>query len=139
MKTAFLFFFLCLVSVFGAGTVPPDAELKSMALSSLLAFNDGVQKKDFSDFYEQVAKLWQDQTTPEKLKEAFGEFIEKDLDISSVKKVQPVLEPSKINSDDVLLVTGYYPTEPHRVHFRLKYLEEEGKWKLVGINVDTKD
>ena len=123
-----------------APKVPSETELKSMTLESLLAFNKGIQAEDFTAFYEETAKLWQEQTTPEKLKEAFSEFIDKHLDISSIKKNEPVFnKPAEIDADGVLVVTGYYPTTPKRVVFQLKYLQEEGDWKLVGIKVDTKD
>jgi hypothetical protein len=111
-----------------------------MTLSSLLSFNDGVQEKDFSSFYKKIAALWQDQTTPEKLKELFNDFIDKEIDIAPIKKLDPVFnkEPT-INSDGLLVIVGYYPTTPKRVVFELKYLEEKGDWKLAGINVKTLD
>ena len=131
---------LCLSLRVFAAEVPPESELKSMTLKSLLAFNDGVQEKDFSAFYKQLAPLWQEQTTPAKLKELFNDFIEKEIDIAPIKKVQPVFnKDAKINSDDMLVIAGYYPTTPKRVVFELKYLDEKGDWKLAGINVKTLD
>ena len=141
MKIASLVFFsLCLSLRVFAAEVPPESELKSMTLKSLLAFNDGVQEKDFSGFYKQLAGLWQEQTTPAKLKELFNDFIEKEINIAPIKKLQPVFnKEAKINSDDMLVIAGYYPTTPKRVVFELKYLEEKGDWKLAGINVKTLD
>jgi hypothetical protein len=141
MKTALLVLFsLCLSFRAFAAEVPPESELKSMTLSSLLAFNDGVQDKDFSDFYKELAGLWKDQTTPEKLKTLFNDFIEKEINIAPIKKLQPVFnKDAKINSDGMLVVAGYYPTTPKRVVFELKYLDEKGDWKLAGINVKTLD
>lgn len=131
---------LCLSLGVFAAEVPEEAELKSMSLSSLLAFNDGVQEKDFSDFYKELAPLWQDQTTPAKLKELFKEFIDKEINIAPIKKLEPVFnKPAKINSDEMLVIAGYYPTAPKRVVFELKYLDEKGDWKLAGINVKTLD
>jgi hypothetical protein len=141
MKTAlFVLFSLCLsVSAFAA-EVPPESELKSMTMDSLLAFNDGVQEKDFSDFYKDLAGLWKEQTTPEKLKTLFNDFIQKEINIAPIKKLQPVFnKDAKINSDGMLVIAGYYPTTPKRVVFELKYLDEKGDWKLAGINVQTLD
>ena len=141
MKTALLVLFsLCLSLKAFAAEVPPESELKSMTLDSLLAFNDGVQEKDFSDFYKDLAGLWKDQTTPEKLKTLFNDFIEKEINIEPIKKLQPVFnKDAKINSDGMLVIVGYYPTTPKRVVFELKYLDEKGDWKLAGINVKTLD
>ncbi|HVF70684.1 MAG TPA: hypothetical protein VM940_03655 [Chthoniobacterales bacterium] len=120
--------------------VPSETELKSMTLETLLTFNKGVQAKDFTGFYKDIAKLWQEQTTPEKLQGLFQDFIDKELDISPIKKLEPVFnKPAEINSDDVLVVNGYYPTTPKRVVFKLQYLQEQGDWKLVGIKLDTVD
>ncbi len=124
----------------GAPKVPAETELKSITLETLLSFNKAVQAKDFEAFHGEIAKLWQEQTTPEKLQELFKDFIDKELDISSIKKVEPVFnKPAEIDSDGVLIINGYYPTTPKRVVFRLKYLQEEGDWKLVGIKLDTMD
>jgi hypothetical protein len=131
---------LCLSLRVFAAEVPAESELKSMTLKSLLAFNDGVQEKDFSAFYKQLAPLWQEQTTPAKLKELFNDFIEKEINIAPIKKLQPIFnKDAKINSDDMLVIAGYYPTTPKRVVFELKYLDEKGDWKLAGINVKTLD
>jgi hypothetical protein len=141
MKIATLVFLsLCLSLGAFAAEVPPDAELKTMTLNSLLSFNDGVQDKDFSNFYKEISALWQEQTTPDKLKQLFNDFIEKEINIAPIKKLQPTFnKDAKINSDNMLVIAGYYPTTPKRVVFELKYLEEKGDWKLAGINVKTLD
>ena len=143
MKKAYLVSLgLIIAAVAFAATpkVPSETELKSMTLDTLLAFNKGVKAKDFSGFYKEIAKLWQEQTSAEKLQALFQDFIDKGLDISPIKKLEPVFnKPAEINSDGVLVINGYYPTTPKRVVFRLQYLQEEGDWKLVGIKLDTAD
>lgn len=123
MKIASIVLFsLCLSFGAFAAEVPPESELKSMTLDSLLSFNDGVQDKDFSDFYKELSALWKEQTTPAKLKELFSDFIEKEIDIAPIKKLQPVFnKDAKVNSDGMLVIAGYYPTTPKRVVFELKY------------------
>ena len=124
-----------------AADVPDEADLKTMTENSLTSFGRGVKKKDFSKFYEEIAVVWQKQTTPEKLQELFKDFLGKDIDLPSVvKEMEPVFNhPAAIGENDVLEIKGYYPTTPHRVIFDLKYLEEDGDWKLVGIAVDLKE
>lgn len=117
--------------------VPSETEIKKLTDSTLLSFNSAVQSKDFDAFYKSIAKLWQDETTPDKLADTFKDYVEKKLDIGSVvKTVKPTFEPApEINSDGVLIVQGSYPIKPDKLTFVLKYLNEYGTWKLVGINV----
>jgi hypothetical protein len=141
-KAPLIFLGLIIAAVAFAATpkVPSETELKSMTLDTLLTFNKGVQAKDFTGFYKEIAKVWQEQTSPEKLKGIFQDFIDKELDIAPIKKLEPVFnKPAEINSDGVLVINGYYPTTPKRVVFRLQYLQEGSDWKLVGIKLDTAD
>ena len=119
--------------------VPSEAELKKLTDETLLSFNSAVQSRDFDAFYESTAKLWQKQTTPDKLKAAFKTFVDQNFDIESVvEKVKPAFEPPpKINSDGLLVVEGSYPIKPDKLTFVLKYLSEDGAWKLLGINVQA--
>ena len=83
-------------------------------------------------------RTWQEQITPEKLREIFGDFIDKQVDISSITGVEPILtEPPEIDSNGILILQRYYPTHPARVNFRLKYLYEHPAWKLFGIQVNV--
>jgi len=124
-----------------AADVPEKAELTSMTENSLISFGQAVQKKDFSGFYEDIAAVWQKQTTAEKLKELFKDFLDKGIDLApAIKGKEPVFnQPATINSDGVLMIKGYYPTTPNRIVFQLKYLQEEDEWKLVGIDVNLKE
>jgi hypothetical protein len=121
------------------GSVPSDAEAKRLALDSLLAFNKALEAKSFDSFYDQIAKLWQAQTTSAKLKEIFQPFIVQKADIAGIAEVEPVFDSKPaINEDNFLVLKGSYPTQPSKVFFELKYVYEEGNWKLVGVNVNVK-
>lgn len=121
--------------------VPDESDLKAMTDTSVLAFGEAVKEKDFSDFYEDIASVWQKQTTPEKLQEAFKDFYGKNIDLPlAIKGMDPILNhPAKVGSNGVLVIQGYYPTKPNRVVFELKYLDEEDEWKLVGVDVNLKE
>lgn len=122
----------------GGKQVPSDEKTKALILDSLLHFNQAIQDKSFNGFQAHISRAWQEQITPEKLKEVFQQFIDKQLDISSVKNVEPVLRDApQLNSDGLLVVEGYYPTKPLKVNFKLKYIYEHPEWKLFGINVNV--
>ena len=126
-----------------AAEVPDEADVQTLAEDSLRTFGQGLKDKDFSEFYDEIASAWQQQTTAEKLMEAFSKFLDKDLDLPAiVEKLEPVFKPApvieSVESHELLVIKGYYPTKPSQLNFQLKYLEEEGDWKLVGINIDIK-
>lgn len=134
---------LCLtaaVALQGA-EIPSKEELKRMSEDSLLEFGEAVKNKDFSDFYDDIADLWQKQTTAKKLLEAFKTFTDQNIDLTdAIRGLEPLFSSTKIDPDnDVLIISGFYPTKPNRIIFDLKYLQEEGDWKLVGINVNLKE
>ena len=121
------------------GPVPTEKEAKRLALDSLLAFNKALKAKNFDSFYGQIAKLWQSQTTAEKLEETFQPFLAQDAHISGVADVEPVFDSKPaIDSDGFLVLKGSYPTQPSKVFFELRYVYEEEAWELVGINVNLK-
>jgi hypothetical protein len=120
-------------------TLPTTKEIKKLTLDSLLLLNDAIQAENFDDFYEQIAKIWQRETSPQKLLETFQSFVDQDADISPITTLEPTFdEKPTINQDGYLVVQGSYPTKPTKVSFALKYASEDDNWKLVSMNVHVK-
>jgi len=140
-KLLLITLFLTAAMTLEAAEIPSKEDIKTMTEDSLLAFGEAVKNKDFSDFYDDIADLWQKQTTAKKLLEAFKTFTDQDIDLTNaIKGLEPLFSSTKIDPDNnVLIISGYYPTKPNRIIFDLKYIEEEGDWKLVGINVNLKE
>lgn len=122
-----------------AEKMPTKKELKKLVLDSLLLFNDAIQTESFEDFYNHTGKVWQKEVTPEKLLEAFQSFVDQKADISPIAELEPAFEGTPaINEDGFLAIKGSYPTKPSKVSFDLKYVDEDGSWKLVAIHVQAK-
>jgi hypothetical protein len=146
MKKLFLITLLAVTSAapIFATDVPDEEEIKSLTERTLLAWNKGVLKKDFTAFSKnEFASAVQDQLTPEKLLNNFKEAVDKGIDISSaVKEMEPEFKPepsmSHVGDFEVLTVKGFYDTKPNRLNFQLKYVEDKDEWKLVGIDVVIK-
>ena len=127
--------------------VPPEADLRQLARSTLLRFNEAVASKSFDDFYESTSLAWQTgkftdgqgQLTKGQLQREFQPFIDKKIDISAIQKVEPVwTAPVAIGSDGLLTLAGYFPTDAFQVHFSLKFIYEPPAWKLFGIDVNLR-
>lgn len=120
--------------------LPSDDEMKALVRESLLAFNKAVQAKSFVAFHKSIAGVWQKQITPAKLRELFQSFIDAEIDIAPIAKLEPTFTAGPtIDEDGVLSVEGSYPTKPSQVHFKLAYIYEAPQWKLVKVNVRVKN
>lgn len=116
--------------------VPPDDELRRLTTRTLLDFNEALQEKDFSRFHATVSTTWKGQITPERLAEVFQPLIDAEVDLAPIDQVAPVFsEPPALDEDGLLVLEGYYPTQPSQVAFELTYAYEHPEWKLFGINV----
>ncbi len=117
---------------------PPEDQLRSIVNTTMLDFALAVNARDFSDFYQNIAELWRDQTTPEELATIFKSFSDQNIDLTILQGLDPAFtqEPF-VNDDGWLVLQGEYPTQPSVVYFTLKYLFEVPEWKLVGININV--
>jgi hypothetical protein len=119
--------------------IPPDAEQRQLVRENLLRFNESIASKSFDSFYDSVSRKWQDQLTKGQLQRAFQPFIDKRVNLAEVAKLDPIWNSAPLLSPDGLLrLSGYYPTEPYRIHFELKFLYELPNWKLFGIDVNLR-
>jgi hypothetical protein len=117
-------------------TVPAADDLKAMTSSSVLLLARAINAKDFSEFYNATSKVWQSQTTPEALKEAFIKYIEQNVDLTFVEGHSPEFtEKPSLDESGRLILNGYYPTQPSRLTFTTKFIRQESEWKLVGIHI----
>lgn len=116
---------------------PPRNELKKLVSESILLLSDAIQQQDFHQFYNRTAKIWQKETSPEKLAEIFQSFADQKATFSSIGVLEPDFEERPaINDDGCLVIKGSYPTRPSRLSFDVSYITEDNSWKLVSININ---
>lgn len=125
------------------GEVPSDDDLQSLARQTMLDFNKAIQDDDFTEFHKTLAKPFQRQASAEKLAGVFSSFVTAGVNFSEVSDLDanfsstPTIEKSA--GYDMLNLKGQYATTPRKTNFDLKYIFEDGAWKLGAINVNTKD
>jgi len=119
--------------------VPPEIELRQLVRENLLRFNEAIAAKSFDAFYDSVSRKWQDQLTKGQLQRAFQPFIDKQVEIGSIQTVDPIWDaPVTVGTNGLLVLSGYYPTQPYRVQFALKFIYELPSWKLFGAEVNLR-
>ncbi len=122
------------------GTFPEAEQVEQLIQDTMLDFALAVKAKDFTGFHRNIIKAWQKQMTKEDFATVFQAFLDQHIDFTKLQDFEPVLtETPLINEDDVLVLQGYYPTQPPVIYFTLKYLEEDSAWKLAGIVITPED
>lgn len=115
--------------------LPAEQAAQALARETLLSFDETLRTKDFAGFYAALSPAWQSQITEAQLRRAFQPFLDANARVDAVKNSTAVWDaPPKINTDGVLILSGYYPAQV-RIIFMLRYAYEAPEWKLFGIDV----
>ena len=118
--------------------VPGELALEALVKAMLLSFNDANVTRNYTVFHAKLSKPFRQQFSPERLEETFKDFARKEIDFDIIAAYKPVYDPEpRVDDDGKLLVRGYFPTEPARVVYDLKFIPSDGEWKLVSINIKT--
>lgn len=116
--------------------LPSEAVQEKLIKSSLLTLNDANITGNYAVLHAKLAKPFRTQFSPDKLKQGFRTFAEKQIDLSIIAIKTPVATtPTKIDDRGVLQLRGYFDTQPSRVHYELDFLVSEEEWKPLSINV----
>jgi hypothetical protein len=122
-----------------APAAPAKADQVALVKQSMRDFIVSLDGKNMEHFRSTVSKMWQKQHTTEQLNGAFKALINTGANWSVLNNLEPVLAgESTVDKDGVLVVSGYYPTTPRKVHFEQKYIYEGIGWKLLGLNIEVK-
>jgi len=112
--------------------VPSTREMQSLVHQSLIAFATSVNAADFSGYYDFISRLWRTQTTVEELNQIFTVFIEREIDLLPLQNLTPIIEEASwVQENRMVMVRGYYPTEPSLVRFDFGYVYEGLGWKVA--------
>ena len=121
-----------------AQAFPSDRKIAMMIFSTLIALNQANATGNYSVLRDMAAPGFQSAHTTAQVAEAFANLRQRNLDLSPILLFQPkLIHKPEINKEGMLRVTGFFPTQPERVHFDLIFEPREGQWKLFGVAVDT--
>jgi len=112
--------------------------LREMVDTTILDLAIAIKAKDFKGFYKTIAKLWKEQTTPEDLAKSFRSFTDQNLDLTVLQALDPIFTKAPaLDENDWIMVEGYYPSKPSRAYFTMKFLNEDGVWKLGAVDLNV--
>lgn len=119
--------------------IPGDEELIEMTRNTMIELGLAVLNNNFDNFYASISFAWQAETSPKELSQAFSAFVEKDIDLTNTDSTGIVISKKPIISENGFLeFEVIYPARPQKAHIGLKYIHENMKWELIGIEIDFK-
>jgi hypothetical protein len=104
-----------------------------------LSFNDANVTGIYTVLHAKLSKPFRDQFPPERLKEVFKEFHDKQIDFDIIAAKPPIMsQEPRVSDEGKLMLYGYFDTSPSRVHYELEFIMSDGEWKATKINVQLK-
>jgi len=119
---------------------PNDKDMRALIRETLLAFDQAVATRSFKALHGGLSAKWRSQITESQLRDAFQPFLDHQYRVSEVANTEAILDrPPALDSEGMLVVSGYYPTHPFKTVFSLKFMYELPNWKLFGIDVNLQE
>lgn len=121
----------------GEGLNAPSREIQlGLVKEAFKVFALSVNAGDFTEYHKFISKLWRAQTTPDQLNQIFTVFIEREIDLLPLQNLEPVVEEVSFpNEDRLMMITGFFPTEPSLVQFELGYVYEGIGWRVAHTSI----
>jgi hypothetical protein len=118
--------------------IPESTEIAAMLAQVTRDFGEGVRARSFVKLHESMSFGARSRFSPAELEANFSQFVERQVDVSPVANLTPLLHaPAGIDTDGVLRVEGHYPSRPIQFNFDYSFSFEDGQWRLSGLKVST--
>jgi hypothetical protein len=118
--------------------IPSDDDQDVLIRSTLMTFNDANMTNNYAVLYAKASKQFQTQITQEKMQAAFEAFRKNELYFEDVVTADyDSYEKAVIDGEGALVLAGVFKTDDMQVKYRIRYVQNNKLWKLLGINVDA--
>jgi major membrane immunogen (membrane-anchored lipoprotein) len=134
-----LVFALCFAAPSFGAALPTDNEQEILVKTILMTFNDANLTGNYTVLHDKASKAFRSQISVEKMAVGFKDFRDKKINIESVVADDIAsMDDPKIDKDGVLYLKGRFKDDEKKLRFDLKFVEGDGMWRLLGINVSFK-
>jgi hypothetical protein len=108
--------------------------------SSLLTLNDANRTGNYTVLRDLATPAFQARNSAADLALAFSDLRRRNFDLYAVATEAPQLTaPPAVNENGLLVLAGYFPTQPKQIRFELIYQVVDNNWRLHSISVATPD
>jgi len=105
--------------------------------STLLTLNDANRTGNYTVFRELAAPDFQAKNSAADLGTIFADLRNRKMDLFAVALMAPQLTAAPHLENNMLRLTGAFPTRPLQINFDLLFENAGGQWRLFGISVQT--
>ena len=119
--------------------MPSEDDRNVLVRTTLMTFNDANMTGNYAVFIAKASKQFQSQISPEKLTASLESFRVNRLFFESVVAARyDSTEKPAIDPEGGLNLGGAFKTDAMEVKYKLRFIQNDNVWKLLGFNVDAK-
>lgn len=123
---------------------PTEAEAQTLVKNTMSDFAKAVETGDFKAFRENTAKEFQSQYTEEQVKTTFKSYTDKKDLVAPILReattMNPTFSPAPAVREEkgysLLTTNGTFDTSEVPTKFQNEYVYQDGKWKLLKIQIN---
>ena len=132
----------CLAPVVVRGQAPQRDPQLDMAIvlvkNAVTAVNHGNITGNYTVLRDLGGPVFRERNSAAQLATIFQRLREQKVDLSPILLVDPQFtEPPVINEAGLLFLTGFFPTQPLPVRFRLAFQRVNGGWVIDTVSIGT--
>ena len=122
-----------------AADMPSEDDQDVLVRATLMTFNDANMTGNYAVFIAKASKQFQSQIAPEKLAASLESFRVNRLFFDNVvTEDYDSTEKPTIDAEGGLNLGGLFRTDDMEVKYKLRFIQNDNVWKLLGFNVDAK-
>lgn len=122
---------------------PTEAEAQTLVKNTMSDFATAIDSGNFSTFKSNASKEFQSQYSDDQVKTTFKTFTDQKEDIVPILRaasgMNPKFSPAQTVREEkgysILVTNGEFDTTPVPVKFQNEYVYQDGKWKLLKIDI----
>jgi hypothetical protein len=139
LAVAMALLFLVTVSPsFAAVQIPDNDDQDVLIRTTLMTFNDANMTNNYAVFHAKASKEFQAQFAVDKIQAAFEVFRSKELFFEDVVTADyDSYEKTTLDNEGALVLIGVFKTDDMQVKYRLRFIQNNKVWKMLGLNVDA--
>lgn len=104
--------------------------------NTLVAVNQGNLTGNFTVLRDLSSPGFRARNSAGDLATIFQTIRQKKVDLSPVVTLEPVIAPPRVTKEGLLMLEGYFASQPLRINFQLAYLKDaNGGWMIDAVSV----